>query len=164
MISPIIAFRDKCKDRIPSALEFLDFVEAQGWRVAQQADGRPTLRVHDKNDPLARAMARMLGREPYRTNVLAEMAKRWRAAQPEVRQKPATDPNYRAREWLWSTGHIEGEGWGCPTWAQPGTHKQTAFWWRHRGEKVWRPVPGTNPEARPIPVGEQLEGGNDQAG
>lgn len=55
--------------RIPTPAEFLSFVNGQGWKVVTSGTGA-ALRVADKTDPLARALAKMLSREPYRTNVL----------------------------------------------------------------------------------------------
>jgi hypothetical protein len=58
------------EDRIPTPAEFLAFVEGQKWRVAQNEKG-PVLKVPDRTDAVAVGLARMLSREPYRTNVLA---------------------------------------------------------------------------------------------
>ncbi len=56
--------------RIPTAEEFLAFAAFAGWRVVATPSG-PALRVPDRTDPLAVAFAKLLSREPYRTNVLA---------------------------------------------------------------------------------------------
>lgn len=56
--------------RIPTPAEFLAFVAAQGWRVSVAPDGAGRLHARG-DDPVAVALARMLSREPYRTNVLA---------------------------------------------------------------------------------------------
>jgi hypothetical protein len=57
--------------RFPTAEQFLAFAAGVGWRVLAGTDGRPVLRVPDRADPLAVAFARLLSREPYRSNVLA---------------------------------------------------------------------------------------------
>jgi hypothetical protein len=153
----IRSFRDLCLERIPTAREFLGFVESQGWRIAIREDGTPVLKVPDRNDPLVQAMARMLAREPYRTNVLAEVAARrqpLRFPTPPP-QPPAAVTSYSPpREWLWRTGYVEGEEPGDPTWNQPDRHKQTSGWWRFRGERLWRRVPGKEP--RMPPAGEEV--------
>lgn len=63
-------FADITSQRIPTPTEFVQFVKSQGWKIITKADGA-ALRVRDTGDPLAVAMAKMLSREPYRTNVLA---------------------------------------------------------------------------------------------
>lgn len=170
-MSEIVAFRDACRERIPTADEFVNFVEKVGWRVVCRDDGTASLRVPDRSDPVALAMARMLAREPYRTNVLAEAMRRWKqaeapnpAAGPTPAESPAqksAHPDWAAREWLWRTGLVESEAEGDPTWGDQGRHKQTAFWWRLKGSVAWRAVPGVNPEALPVPGGERLEGGDE---
>ena len=72
-------------ERIPTPREFVSFAESQGWSITVTGD-RAALHVRDRNDPLAVSLARMLGREPYRTNVLAE-----------VRQRADYDPPSEAR-------------------------------------------------------------------
>ena len=57
--------------RIPTPAEFVAAVRGQGWSVALKPDGSAALRVPDARDRLALALAKMLAREPYRTNVLA---------------------------------------------------------------------------------------------
>ena len=55
--------------RIPTPAEFVAFAESH-WRIGLKPDGTGVL-GGDKNDPLIQAFARMLSREPYRTNVVA---------------------------------------------------------------------------------------------
>ncbi len=59
--------------RIPTPSEFVAVVRGQGWDIAVRADGKAFLKVKSAADPLAVALAKMLGREPYRTNVLTEI-------------------------------------------------------------------------------------------
>lgn len=79
-------------DRIPTPPEFVAFARGQGWRF-RVADGGAALIVPDRNDPLAVALARMLSREPYRTNVLAllepKLVPRPAAAEPSSDPHPA---------------------------------------------------------------------------
>lgn len=81
-------FAEVAKSRIPTAGEFLDLAESMGWRVVAHEDGRAALRVPDATDPLALALARMLRREPYRTNVVAEV--RTRQSPPPRAEPPAS--------------------------------------------------------------------------
>lgn len=56
--------------RIPTPQEFVSFAEGQAWSIVTKQNGQAALRVPDQSDPLARALAKMMSREPYRTNVL----------------------------------------------------------------------------------------------
>jgi hypothetical protein len=56
-------------ERIPTPPEFVAFATEQGWTFSVDGE-RASLRVPDGADPMARAFAKMLSREPYRTNVL----------------------------------------------------------------------------------------------
>lgn len=57
------------RQRIPTPAEFVAVVRGQKWSIEKYPDGRAAIRA-DKKDPLAVALAKMLSREPYRTNVL----------------------------------------------------------------------------------------------
>jgi hypothetical protein len=86
-------FQAVLRDRIPTPAEFVAFARSQGWRI-DAGNGRAALKVRDRSDPLAVTFARMLGREPYRSNVLALVA----GADPDPTGEPrddavATDPN-----------------------------------------------------------------------
>ena len=71
-------FREVIRKRIPTAEEFLAVVKGQGWFVHLRDEKHAVLKVRDPSDPLAQALAKMLGREPYRTRVLeAVRAARW---------------------------------------------------------------------------------------
>lgn len=80
--------------RIPTPAEFVGFVEGMGWRIT--TDGAKASLRASKGDRLAIGLARMLGREPYRTAVLALAMERWRQEQqteqetePPVAEPPA---------------------------------------------------------------------------
>ena len=110
------------KSRIPTAGEFLDLMESLGWRLVVHEDGRAGLRVKDARDPLAVALARMLRREPYRTNVVAEVRARQspppaapveapveahvQAHVPEAPGRPGSDPVVRSRVVDADTGEV----------------------------------------------------------
>jgi hypothetical protein len=64
-------FHALTRDRIPTPGEFVAFARHQGWGF--KVNGDKAALVADKDDPLAVTLARMLGREPYRTNVLAAL-------------------------------------------------------------------------------------------
>jgi hypothetical protein len=122
-------FAGLARERIPTPAEFVEFVAGLGWRIDVRGDAA-ALRVPDRNDALALAMARMLSREPYRTGVLLEARRRWRAGQ--TAEPPAPPPP--AREWLWRYGHTYTEtsedGW---LWGHADRHPVGAWWWRVPG-------------------------------
>lgn len=66
--------------RIPSATEFVALAEICGYTPRIRDDGIPVLRG-DASNPLGPKLAKMLSREPYRTNVL-EVLKSRRMAGP----------------------------------------------------------------------------------
>lgn len=76
--------------RILTPPEFVAFAAAQQWRF--DANG-PTaaLLVPNGQDPLARQFAKMLSREPYRTNVLKYLAE-LDAPRPAPPPEPETEP------------------------------------------------------------------------
>lgn len=125
--------------RVPTAEELVGFARGQGWEVVARGDGRLALRVPDAGDPLARALARLLGREPYRTRVL--------------RLVTGGPP---PREWLWRDGHraTEEAWWGWPE----GHHPAGAWWWRRQGEGEWRVIPGRPAEGDPPRSGPTRSG------
>jgi hypothetical protein len=82
-------FSDIAAQRIPTPREFVEFAECQRWRF-KVGDGRAAL-VARKDDPLALAFAKMLSREPYRTNVLKILAER--GAQLDRTPEPNGEPD-----------------------------------------------------------------------
>lgn len=62
-------FAEVMEDRIPTPREFVAFVRGQGW--AFKVDGEKAFIRARAGDDLAVSTAKMLGREPYRSNVLA---------------------------------------------------------------------------------------------
>lgn len=88
-------FVDVTKHRIPTAPEFVALARAQKWTFQLNGD-RAALLVKDRNDPFARAFAKMLGREPYRTRVLEYL----QAAEPEIVARPqvAREPESAAAD------------------------------------------------------------------
>jgi len=129
-------FVEVTKARIPTPAEFVSLAEDRGYGF--KIDGERAALLARAGDKLAVALAKMLGREPYRTNVLGLL----RARMPSP-----------LREWLWRTGHryTEYPGDGDASW-----HPTGAFWWRTQGETKWRPVPGRNERGYPIPQGEEV--------
>lgn len=74
--------------RIPTADEFLAFVDGMGWQVVKSDAGRAALRVTDTKDPFAVALAKMLSREPWRTRVLERVTAKTVDAPPQEWQAP----------------------------------------------------------------------------
>ena len=62
-------FATIARERIPTADEFAGLIRGQGWTVRRDKGGHPCLRA-PVTDPLALKLAKMLSREPWRTNVL----------------------------------------------------------------------------------------------
>jgi hypothetical protein len=154
------------RTRIPTAPEFLAFVEAQGWRIEARDDGTASLKA-DASDELALPLARMLGREPYRTGVLDLVRARRHGdgtlASPLREELPSyvegrsviyrsAPPDSRPREWLWRDGHTYAETpdneW---LFGRAERHPVGAWWWRHGGGE-WKVVEGRVPLCDPPPV------------
>jgi hypothetical protein len=74
------AFAATIAARIPTPAEFVAFADSQGWRIRVKPDGGAGLGA-PKTNPLAVQLARILSREPYRSQVLAI-----------VRDRPPPDP------------------------------------------------------------------------
>lgn len=72
------------KGRIPTPQEFVDLTEGLGWSFVVKGDGAAALKA-PQGDRLAIALARMLGRQPYRTNVLALLGSRPQDNKPAER-------------------------------------------------------------------------------
>ena len=134
-------FRELLRERIPTAEEFLAFVQAQGWQVVRRADGSPALRA-PKGGDLARGLASLLAREPYRTNVLAVVFQDSPEAKMGMMPLPETPvaPPLPARQWLWRDGHRYTEAPDDVTYHREDWHPVGAWWWRWPGE-AWRAVP-----------------------
>jgi len=65
-------FTDIAAERIPTAGEMIAFARGMGWKILDNGE-RAALKVPDVKDPVAVKFARLLSREPYRTNVLTEL-------------------------------------------------------------------------------------------
>lgn len=63
----IESFQSILTERIPTAREFSDFANSQGWRF--RLNGPRLQMLVPPDDLLARGFARLLAREPYRTRV-----------------------------------------------------------------------------------------------
>ena len=124
--------------RAPSAAELVEVIANLGWRIAYGEDGQPRIRCQSRQDPLAQALARMLHREPYRTNVLKEATARWRLQESD--QHPHNTET--GREWLWRYGQTYRESPDDFTWGYADRHPAGAWWWRVVGEAEWRPIAG----------------------
>lgn len=157
-------FVEVTKSRIPTPQEFVAFVDAQGWKFAQLDDGRPALK--GTRSPLIVSLARMLGREPYRTNVLALVCKRWHKEEEVTANATRTShlPSPRLRQWLWKCEapvpptHRYQERPDDLSVGNELAHPGGAFWWRWCGETDWRFVPNRGGTAEALPIGETMGG------
>jgi hypothetical protein len=149
-------FCELTRERIPTAREFVEFVESMGWRIAVGSDGAASLKA-DRTSPVALSLARMLGREPYRTNVLAVAQQRWReqpAAEPVPEPVSAPAPvlpspaaisaapptptyDFPAREWLWRSGLRFSE---TPDLFMSDPWHPPLEWYPAYGEPDWHPT------------------------
>jgi hypothetical protein len=78
-------FAAVARARIPTPAEFLAFVRGRGWRIGVK-DGRGAIWANPA-DPLVQRTAKMLGREPWRTEVLKLLA-----AEQAKPYTPAVEP------------------------------------------------------------------------
>lgn len=78
-------FAQITNERIPTAAEMIAFAYGQGWSFTTYG-GKTSLRVPNSADPVAVAFAKLLSREPYRTNVLAALNEP--APPPEPQPEP----------------------------------------------------------------------------
>lgn len=82
-------FAEVTTHRIPTAPEFVAFATGQRWKFV--VNGLTAgLVVPNRNDPLVLAFAKMLSREPYRTNVLLHLE--------QMRAAPEVDAAVRSEE------------------------------------------------------------------
>lgn len=138
--------------RVPTPAEFAAFVKAMGWRIVARADGTAALRGC-ASDPLAKPLARMLSREPYRTGVLA-LARDWwgqEGAAPASAPPPEAAPAApHLREWLWPGGLCVAEEAGWASAGDEAASPALALWWRWAGdgEGAWRVIGGKEDVAR----------------
>lgn len=86
------------KQRIPTPEEFVAVVNGQKWRIAIQEGGKASLIVPDSKDRLAIAFARMLSREPYRTNVLRVVLEMLTASTVDVPKPNVADEPPRTQQ------------------------------------------------------------------
>lgn len=86
------------RQRIPTPDEFIAVANGQGWRIVVQTDGKASLRVPNAKDKLAIAFARMLSREPYRTNVLKAAASREQTTSKQQDLPPKKDEPPRVEQ------------------------------------------------------------------
>lgn len=112
------------RERIPTPREFVRFAEALGWQILADEDGRGRLKA-SKGHPLALALARMLGREPYRTNVLAEIQTQWRnqpapeSAEPAKVEAKPEPPDDDALAAIAERAYHDEPPWGQPDGQSP---------------------------------------------
>ena len=128
-------FCNLTRERIPTPTEFVEFIRDQKWEIVRRETG-PALRAPG-GGRLAQMMAKMLSREPYRTNVLAVAN---------------VDPSpIRRREWLWpNTGmvFVEPEKEAREkTYGDDNPHGSA--WLRFLDDAAWMPIPGSGIARQP---------------
>ena len=123
--------------RLPSANELIDLCHTLEMRLVM-ADGKPVIRTSTKDRDVGILIARLLKREPWRTQALKVVY---------VEHKPEADKPECDREILWANGHTQDycfpeNGW--PTGSRA---------WRNKGETAWTRIPGVEWGPLPIPDG-----------
>lgn len=58
------------RDEPPTASMLFDMVRGMGWTIEAKPDGTASIRLKDATDPIAHRVAKMLKKEPWRTEVL----------------------------------------------------------------------------------------------
>lgn len=121
-------FGEIARSRPPTPEELLAFVRGMGWQVRAGGVAGAAVLHAPRGGEVALALARMLGREPYRTEVLKLTGL---AAPP------------RPREWRFAGGTTQAEG--GELFAKYGaedkdSHPGFATHWRFAGEDEWQEI------------------------
>jgi len=95
MIGPIESFLATTTERPPTADDLFTLVRGLGWTINAMPDGKASLRVPDAADPLPHRIAKMLKREPWRSEVLKLANGNTTAADPAT--VVTKEPNYADR-------------------------------------------------------------------
>ena len=145
-------FWEICKTRIPTPVEFVDFIESQGWKVILRDDGSAALRA-DAGKEICKRLARMMSREPYRSGVIETVKARGGKPVPPRQishgaifggagkgTQPARTA-VKAREWRWQYDQryteTPSDEW---LWGHADRHPAGATHWRYVGQSEWTPV------------------------
>ena len=114
--------------------EIVALAAERGLRLEVGHDGAPRLRgPREEVTPALVAVLRL-----YREEIVEAL----RPAPP--------------REWLWRFGQTYVETPDDPRFGREDSHPAGAWWWRRKGERLWSPVPGRNPDGLPAPAGEEV--------
>jgi len=128
-------FMATTESRLPSASELVELCHALDMRLVMTA-ATPVVRFKERDRSLAVLIARIIRREPWRTQALRV-----------VQVEPIAAPKEDDRELLWASGHVAGfwfpdRGW--PVGARA---------WRYKGQTEWNRIPGVEWGPLPIPDG-----------
>ena len=82
----VVELHTVASERIPTPTEMIRFINSQGWQIKVR-DGRGSLTA-PKTDPVALGLAKLMSREPYRTNIIEVLEGR---ANPDVGTEPHED-------------------------------------------------------------------------
>lgn len=137
--------------RLPTAAELMAVADGIGLEFGTNGDGRPVVRFKARDRALGAMLARLLRREPWRTQVIearglasrpiAETHREWREGQD------------RPQECRWRGGHVFRH-----LFPEDG-YPVGAGWWRYEGDQEWQPIPGRDVErgeAEPGPYPQEL--------
>ena len=109
---------DILKSRPPTPDDIRRFVDSQpGWTIRKLSDGRPALRVKDVTDVMAVNIAKLCGREPYRSHFTALLNSPTTATPAELVVLPPTAEKddtprtcQRCKATVWPGRLADGEG------------------------------------------------------
>lgn len=112
--------------RPPTAQELMAVADALGLRFGLNGEGKPVVKFKAQDRALGGLLARLLKREPWRTQVVE-------AKGLVAKDEPQTEPS-RPMECRWRAGHVMVHD--TPGWPHG------AGWWRFVGEEEWQLIPG----------------------
>lgn len=125
------------KERLPTAAEWVAVCEELEIEFGTTADGQPCMKGDANNRQERIMLAAILGREPWRTQVLEMRGMKTPAdyvAYEATHPSPPTDTP--VIELLWASGLIGFR------YAEEGRWDVGAGWWRNQGETAWQRIPG----------------------
>lgn len=83
------AFLNTTESRLPTAEEFIALCDEFGIEFDRRADGTPVLRPSNGNSDVAVLVAKLIGREPWRSQVIATRLPKPTAPEQDKEPEPA---------------------------------------------------------------------------
>lgn len=114
--------------RLPTAQELMAVADALGLSFGLNGEGKPVVKFKAQDRALGGLLARLLRREPWRTQVVQ--------AKGLVAKVEPSQESSRPMECRWRSGHEIAHD--TPECGWP----HGAGWFRFVGDQEWRPIPG----------------------